>query len=277
MNNGKLMRKLRQERSISQASLAGNLYSRDNISRFERNNSNINLDMFFHSIDRMNLSLEEYAIFQQLEEPSLKEILKNDFKKALDTELGESYLQELYSEYEKSSDIYYLYLYSLGRILRHKIQNLPLDLSKDIQIIKQHLDKVESWGFFEFTMYANTFFLFEDNYIQQNYPLVIQKFNAFSHSAKFQHLKIRFLLNSLTLAFERKQFEIIDSYLTELFNSTENSDYILGRIFWKFFDGLNLTVQHGQPFDTETTYSWLRSLGYTQVAENLLEIEKFIQ
>lgn len=277
MNNGKLMRKLRQERSISQASLARNLYSRDNISRFERNNSNINLDMFFHSIDRMNLSLEEYAIFQQLEEPSLKEILKNDFKKALDTELGESYLQELYSEYEKSSDIYYLYLYSLGRILRHKIQNLPLDLSKDIQIIKQHLDKVESWGFFEFTMYANTFFLFEDNYIQQNYPLVIQKFNAFSHSAKFQHLKIRFLLNSLTLAFERKQFEIIDSYLTELFNSTENSDYILGRIFWKFFDGLNRTVQHGQPFDTETTYSWLRSLGYTQVAENLLEIEKFIQ
>ncbi len=277
MNNGKLMRKLRQERSISQASLAGNLYSRDNISRFERNNSNINLDMFFHSIDRMNLSLEEYAIFQQLEEPSLKEILKNDFKKALDTELGESYLQELYSEYEKSSDIYYLYLYSLGRILRHKIQNLPLDLSKDIQIIKQHLDKVESWGFFEFTMYANTFFLFEDSYIQQNYPLVIQKFNAFSHSAKFQHLKIRFLLNSLTLAFERKQFEIIDSYLTELFNSTENSDYILGRIFWKFFDGLNRTVQHGQPFDTETTYSWLRSLGYTQVAENLLEIEKFIQ
>lgn len=277
MNNGKLMRKLRQERSISQASLAGNLYSRDNISRFERNNSNINLDMFFHSIDRMNLSLEEYAIFQQLEEPSLKEILKNDFKKALDTELGESYLQELYSEYEKSSDIYYLYLYSLGRILRHKIQNLPLDLSKDIQIIKQHLDKVESWGFFEFTMYANTFFLFEDNYIQQNYPLVIQKFNTFSHSAKFQHLKIRFLLNSLTLAFERKQFEIIDSYLTELFNSTENSDYILGRIFWKFFDGLNRTVQHGQPFDTETTYSWLRSLGYTQVAENLLEIEKFIQ
>lgn len=51
MNNGKLMRKLRQERNISQASLAGNLYSRDNISRFERNNSNINLNMFFHSLD----------------------------------------------------------------------------------------------------------------------------------------------------------------------------------------------------------------------------------
>lgn len=277
MDNGNMMRKLREERNISQEDLAGNLYSRDNISRFERNNSKINLDMFFHSLDRMNLSLEEYAVFQQMEEPSHKETLKNDFKKALDTELGESYLQELYSEYEKSSDIYYLYLYSLGRILRHKIQNLPLDLSKDIQIIKQHLDKVESWGFFEFTMYANTLFLFEDCYIRQNYPLVIQKFNAFSHSAKFQHLKIRFLLNSLTLAFERKQFEIIDSYLTELFNSTENSDYILGRIFWKFFDGLNRTVQHRQPFDTETTYSWLRSLGYTQLAENLLEIEKFIQ
>lgn len=277
MDNGNIMRKLREERSISQASLAGNLYSRDNISRFERNNSNINLNMFFHSLDRMNLSLEEYAIFQQLEEPSLKEILKNDFKKALDTELGESYLQELYSEYEASNDIYYLYLYSLGRILRHKIQNLPLDLSKDIQIIKQHLDTVESWGFFELMMYVNTLFLFEDSYIRQNYQLVIQKFNSFSHSAKFQHLKIRFLLNSLTLAFERKQFEMIDPYLTELFNSTENSDYILGRIFWKFFDGLNRTVQHGQPFDTETTYSWLRSLGYTQVAENLLEIEKFIQ
>lgn len=277
MDHGKLMRKLRQDRNISQESLAGNFYSRDNISRFERNNSKINLDMFVHSLGRMNLSLEEYAIFQQLEEPSLKEILKNDFKKALDTELGESYLQELYSEYEKSLDIYYLYLYSLGRILRHKITNLPLDLSKEIQIIKQHLDKVESWGFFEFMMYANTLFLFENSYIRQNYPLVIQKFNSFPHSAKFQHLKIRFLLNSLTLAFERKQFELIDTYLTELFNSTENSDYILGRIFWKFFDGLNRTVQHGQPFDTETTYSWLRSLGYTQVAENLLEIEKFIQ
>ena len=277
MDHGKLMRKLRQDRNISQESLAGNFYSRDNISRFERNNSKINLDMFVHSLDRMNLSLEEYAIFQQLEEPSLKEILKNDFKKALDTELGESYLQELYSEYEKSLDIYYLYLYSLGRILRHKIQNLPLDLSKEIQIIKQHLDTVESWGFFELMMYVNTLFLFEDNYIRQNYPLVIQKFNSFSHSAKFQHLKIRFLLNSLTLAFERKQFELIDPYLTELFNSTENSDYILGRIFWKFFDGLNRTVQHGQPFDTETTYSWLRSLGYAQLAENLLEIEKIIQ
>lgn len=81
----------------------------------------------------------------------------------------------------------------------------------------------------------------------------------------------------MTLAFERKQLEMIDLYLIELFNSTENSDYILGRIFWKLFDGLNRTVQHGQPFDTETTYSWLRSLGYTQLAENFLEIEKIFQ
>lgn len=235
--------------------------------------SNISLDMFFHYLDRMNISLEEYAAYHSRGIPSVKEALQENFSmKILDKKTGDDYLQDLYSEYNTSNDIYYLY--SLGRILRHKINNLPFDLSKEIQIIKQHLDKVESWGFFEFMMYTNTFFLFEDSYIRQNYSSVIKKFNIFPHASKFQHLKLRFLINSLTLAFERKQLEMIDLYLIELFNSTENSDYILGRIFWNFFDGLNRTVQHGQPFDTETTYSWLHSLGYTQLAENFLEIEK---
>lgn len=278
MENGKTMRRLRRERNISQKSLAGDLYSRDNIYRFEKNNSNINLDMFFHSLDRMNISLEEYSVHRNGENPSVKEILLENFSmKILDQKTGESYLQELHSEYVSSADIYYLSLYSLGKILRHKINNLPLDLPNEIQIIKQHLDKVESWGFFEFSMYTNTLFVFDDAYIAHNNKLVIQKLNAFPHSAKLQHLKIRFLVNSLVLALERRKFERIDYYLAELFSSTENSDYILGRIFWKFFDGLNRTIQHGIPFDTETTYSWLLSLGYPELAKSILEIKKLIQ
>lgn len=113
--------------------------------------------MFFHYLDRMNISLEEYAAYHSRGIPSVKEALQENFSmKILDKKTGDDYLQDLYSEYNTSNDIYYLY--SLGRILRHKINNLPFDLSKEIQIIKQHLDKVESWGFFEFMMYTNTFF-----------------------------------------------------------------------------------------------------------------------
>lgn len=38
MENDNLMRKLRQERNISQKSMAGDLYSRDSIYRFEKKN-----------------------------------------------------------------------------------------------------------------------------------------------------------------------------------------------------------------------------------------------
>ena len=275
IKDGKLIRKLRKERNITQEKLVGMHYSRSTLARIESEDLDMRTEMLINLLNRMNVSLEEYQFYKHENLLSKKdEARKNFIDKVLNLQTGDSYLQNLHDEYLQSNDFYYLYLYCLGKILQHKVNKKAIDLTKESQIIKEYLAKIETWGFFELALYANSLYLFNDEFIEQQYSFVLRKMNQFSHIDKFKHLKIRFLLNSIILCFERNKLSLLDQYLSDLFESTMDSDYILGRIFWRFFTDLK---NNHQLSDTTLTYNWLHSLGYDDLANNFLEIEQMFR
>ena len=279
MKDGELIRILRKERNITQEKLVNKQYSRSSLARIESENIEIKTDMLIYFLDRMNVSLEEYETYKYKnnDQISKKEEIKRVFvEKALNKTTGNEFIASLQEMYQQNNDVYYLHLYCLGRVLQYKINNKSIDLTEESKMIKKHLNKIESWGYFEFSMYANSLFLFSNEFIEQQYELVLQKIKLFSHSPKFNHLKIRFLINSIILSFERNHLELVDEYLIELFESTRNNDYILGRIHWKLFKDLKNEIEKNEFFDVTFTYNWLRSLGYDDLANNILEIKKLI-
>lgn len=178
MKDGELIKKLRKERNITQEKLVNEQYSRSSLTRIENEEINIKTDMLIYFLDCMNISLEEYQTYKYKEndEFSKKEEIKRDFvEKVLNKTTGNEFILSLQNLYKQNNNIYYLHLYCLGRILQYKINNESIDLSKESQMIKKHLNKIESWGYFELSMYTSSLFLFSNEFIEQQYELVLQK------------------------------------------------------------------------------------------------------
>lgn len=278
MKDGELIRKLREERNITQEELVRGQFSRSGLSRIESEKIDIKTDMLICFLDRMNITLEEYQVYKygKTNNLSKKEEVKEEFYKKISNEKsGDEFLKYVYQMHKQSNDIYYLHLYCQGRALQYKINNKTIDLSVEGKIIKNHLDKIDSWGYFEFSMYANCLFLFPDKFIEGQYKSVLQKTKKFSHSPRFKHLKIRFLINSLILSFERDNLYLVDTYLKELFESTHDIDHLFGRVFWGIFKDLNNSIKNDEYFDVTFIYNYLRYLDYNEFAEDILEITKF--
>jgi Rgg/GadR/MutR family transcriptional activator len=100
--------------------------------------------------------------------------------------------------------------------------------------IKEYLEKVSDWGYFELAMYTNCLSLFEDNYLLFNLNDVLAQFEKFKTSYKYKLVLILFLVNSLILSFERMSYDKIPKLLEVLFTESEDSDFMKGRIYWKF-------------------------------------------
>ncbi|MBM7708567.1 helix-turn-helix domain-containing protein [Enterococcus lemanii] len=278
MNDGNLIKKLRIERNITQKELAAGLCSRSTLARFENNNGNIQAYLLINILERMNITFEEYASYKSNNERSKKEVLSENFSnKVLNIQHGETYLQSLYQEYNQTNDLYYLHLYCQGRIILSKVYNKEINLANEFKIIKKHLDNVDNWGFFELTMYTNSLYLFDYDQTIYQFDQVIAQINKFSNSIKIKHLKIHFLVNSIILSFEHEKPKLTTKYLEILHASSEHTDFILGRIFWKFFTGLQNAQNNHTIFDAEVTLSWLHSLGYSNLVENFRGIQELVE
>lgn len=226
----------------------------------------------------MNITFEEYASYKSNNERSKKEMLSENFSnKVLNIQHGETYLQSLYQEYNQTNDLYYLHLYCQGRIILSKVYNKEINLDNEFKIIKKHLDNVDNWGFFELTMYTNSLYLFDYDQTIYQFDQVIAQINKFPNSIKIKHLKIHFLVNSIILSFEHEKPKLTTKYLEILHASSEHTDFILGRIFWKFFTGLKNAQNNHTIFDAEVTLSWLHSLGYSNLVENFRGIQELVE
>lgn len=278
MNNDNLIRKFRIERNITQKDLAHNLCSRGTLSKFENGDSNINANLLFNLLERMNITYEEYAHYKNDDMLSKKEQLKKEFSnKILNNEHSKSYLEDIHNEYILSKDIYYLFLYCQGMAIYNKLNNKNINLNNEIDVIKKHLDSVETWGVFELTMYTNTLYLFDYNQTIDQFDKIYSHIDKFSNYTRMKHIKIHFLVNSIILSFEHNRPKLTNKYLDKLFESSDDVDLILGRIFWKFFTGLLNLKQGKSNFDAEVTLSWLRGLGHYDLANHFSEIQESFQ
>ncbi|WP_424685906.1 helix-turn-helix domain-containing protein [Enterococcus sp.] len=277
MINGYLLKKMRMNRSLTRKELAEGVVSVRTLQRFENSSAKIDVDSFFLLLDRLNVLVDDYFFEVQAIETNKKVHYRQEFKKALSNkDTREDFIQLMEFEYQKSLDIFYLYMTIEAKTVANRMENhLQYQISKnELTRLYEYLSNVEEWGYFELAMYTNCLDLFNSNLLSFNYIDVIAQFKKFDSSLKHKNAFVKFLVNSLIICFERGEYKTIPELLDNLFNLTNNSDLAKGRIYWKYFNSLYQSIcVANHSGDTGTIYiEMFKLLGYEQEARNLEEI-----
>lgn len=279
MNHGELIRKLRTDRKISRERLVEGIHSISTLQRFEKEGSKIDIDTLWNYLERMNIQVDDYYLEYHNYQANKKDFLRNRFRAAMLSEADAlKYLKLLQQEYENDGDIFYLLLILQVKYVAGRLPGFSLDkvTSKEIQRISDYLNNVDDWGFFELATYTNCLGIFGSKFRIFNYKDVVTRFRHFKGSMKHQHALIKFLINSIILAFSEEEYDDVVDLLASLYDETQDSDFIKGRLYWRFFRRLYQSVVGKFDFEGSLTIETFQMLGYSEDADNLLDIEKEI-
>ena len=274
-----LLKKLRTERNLSQRKLAADISERSTLATFEQKGHRIAFDILYKYLDRLNVTLEEFEyhlINNQLNE---KKQLSKQFHNAYyqhDFDQLAVLIEESKTTYQETQDFFYYLLYSqYYLILKKKGYIHTIDETERIEtVIKGYLDKIETWGRFEITIFANLMFLFTDEYILfQIEQLNKQEFYNNLLSLNY-HIYSKLLTNAAFLFIDRSQ---IDHLKQILFYMTKNipldNDRI--RLMIRYFEGI-IAIFHGEIETGKQTISKtieiLNFLGQSAYAAELTEL-----
>ncbi|VFA66149.1 transcriptional activator, Rgg/GadR/MutR family domain-containing protein [Enterococcus saccharolyticus] len=274
-----LLKKLRTERNLSQRKLAADISERSTLATFEQKGHRIAFDILYKYLDRLNVTLEEFEYHLTNNQLNEKKQLSKQFHNAYyqhDFDQLAVLIEESKTTYQETQDFFYYLLYSqYYLILKKKGYVHTIDETERIEtVIKGYLDKIETWGRFEITIFANLMFLFTDEYILfQIEQLNKQEFYNNLLSLNY-HIYSKLLTNAAFLFIDRSQ---IDHLKQILFYMTKNipldNDRI--RLMIRYFEGI-IAIFHGEIETGKQTISntieILNFLGQSAYAAELTEL-----
>ncbi|WPC07829.1 helix-turn-helix domain-containing protein [Globicatella sp. PHS-GS-PNBC-21-1553] len=200
---GKTLRKVRKGKQITIDSLADNLLSKSQISRFERGESEVSCIRLINILDKLNMTLDEFLVlhnnnygktrsFLNLVQTIRKEISLHNIdilKKMLTDDLN-------INAFEKT----------MIKSMIYCVDNSFRPSEEELISLTDYLFKVECWGYYEIillancahTMNFNSFFLLTKEMVK-NY--------IYSHSNKTNKILVMQLcLNCLISSIEKEKF-----------------------------------------------------------------------
>lgn len=274
-----LLKKLRTECNLSQRKLAADISERSTLATFEQKGHRIAFDILYKYLDRLNVTLEEFEYHLTNNQLNEKKQLSKQFHNAYyqhDFDQLAVLIEESKTTYQETQDFFYYLLYSqYYLILKKKGYVHTIDETERIEtVIKGYLDKIETWGRFEITIFANLMFLFTDEYILfQIEQLNKQEFYNNLLSLNY-HIYSKLLTNAAFLFIDRSQ---IDHLKQILFYMTKNipldNDRI--RLMIRYFEGI-IAIFHGEIETGKQTISKtieiLNFLGQSAYAAELTEL-----
>lgn len=279
MAHGETIRTLRKSKKMSRKELAKGIVSERTLQRFENSSSRIDIVSLEGLLQKLNVQIDEYFQYQNQYQPSKKELYHREFRSKM-YQLNEisAYVDLMEKEYEYTSDIFYLFMLIQSKAVAQRFsKNRNFDINKkEIKILFKYLLDTEEWGYFELAMYTNCLSLFETEYLSFNYQDVVVQFKKFNYSLKHKTALIKFLVNSILIAFEREEYLKIPVLLAQLYEESDNSDLMKGRIYWKFFSRMYQTVTKSIEVNNDACIEIFQMLEYQREAENLLDLENMI-
>ncbi|MBO0480806.1 helix-turn-helix domain-containing protein [Candidatus Enterococcus courvalinii] len=273
---GKIIKNLRNERNITQSQLAEGLQTRVSVARFESGETRVTLEALFHYLNRLNIRPEDFFLIVNQENKNEKEDIYQYFLKEVANSSSSDFIRNLKKKYEQDGDIFYLLLFVEAINIQNRIYDKKTNLDAEIVVVKKYLDKVETWGYFELSMFTNCLNLFSTSYIKNQYVIIMNAYDKYYGYPKYQHCKISFLVNYLILLFERGQYSFIPEILLQLHDASSDISYVSGRIFWHFFTGTYKKIIDHIEFDSSSIIFWVKSLGYDDLSVQLSDFSKMI-
>ncbi|MEG0122769.1 Rgg/GadR/MutR family transcriptional regulator [Enterococcus sp.] len=265
MNHGEMIKKMRITRGISRKELTKDAISISTLQRFENEDAKIDIDNMWIILNRLNIQIDEYYLEYNHYQSNKKEMYRSKFRDYIVlSNRGKTFLEELQREYIVTNDIFYLYLVIQAKAVMNRLPNysaIPIT-KEELKSIHDYLDRVNQWGYFELAMYTNCLAFFNSELRLFNYHDVVSQFRKFKNSPKHNLAFIKFLINSILLAFEDEHLDEVVDLLGYLYDITNDSDFIKGRLYWKFFSRLYQSITGKFEFDGSMTIEVFKLLGY---------------
>ncbi|GEK92097.1 Rgg/GadR/MutR family transcriptional regulator [Alkalibacterium kapii] len=243
MRSGEGFKQLREERGISQRKLTEGICARSTLATFENEGSHLSVELCSKLLDRLNIRINTY--FSMISDDfDSKRAEFSVFKKSIITEDIEELQQkkqDYFTLYTSTRDFYWfnLYLHS-ERIISQLTDSFSYETFKqahkrDITSVKKYLNKVENWSHFEFSVFSNSIWYFDLDFIQ----LIKKRLEKNDKTAVEDKKELygSFLLNMSSYCLEYGHFELIEPLKEELF---ELSSY--ENIYWKTMASFQLSL-----------------------------------
>ncbi|WP_261806511.1 Rgg family transcriptional regulator [Lapidilactobacillus luobeiensis] len=256
MEHAELFAKLRKERGISQEKLAQGISSRSAIAVFENRHTKLSLEYAISYLERMNITLDEYMyLFNENHLSEKRQLTKQLFSKnPQESAQAEKLIQQ---KFQETGDLYFEYQLleiDLAELPRHQ---LPIEidhlneLAPKIKKITQHLDRVETWGRFELSMFANCCYLFETEHLISSLNSAIAKmldYQEKNYTSRYLGILLR---NCLRLALERDSDDLLQVTLNHLDSIQPNQDDLITCVLSRFFKRITVLPPAEYQSDSE--------------------------
>ncbi|BDR55610.1 helix-turn-helix domain-containing protein [Xylocopilactobacillus apis] len=238
MNHGKLLKKLRTSRGITQKQLAEGISSQAALSRMEQS-GNIPSYLLLSFLDRLDIHPVEFftlaAENQVLESQSF-------LNKMNETCYNKEKMNELVNEeitlYKQTGLKKHKINSMRVKAIYHKIHDLPLENSKEIaKEITKYLLKFDSWFLNDISLYSDLLFIFSNDFIKAHHKTVLNSLETLPLGGNQKHIYIvTYTNNTIVLAFERKNLTDLDFYLNSYKDFlNDNPAFLTDRIYYSIY------------------------------------------
>lgn len=277
----KLFKQLREERNISQRQLVEGISQRSTLSSFETNGTRIAFHILEQYLEKMNITLDEFQFLlnQQKLAPKkeLSQELYNDYYHQNYEEIKQKMISCL-SLYENSNDFYYYHLYAQYSLVLENKKIHPLnheEITKISNTLLSYFSSIENWGRFEYALFSNTLFHYDDDFI---YTMIksLDKKEAIASIADIHH---KLKANAIFIFLKRGNYSYAQKLIIHLEKNT-TVEHMNSRLLIHYFKGILLVVNNQVEQgikQIEQVIETFRYTGETGYANELtLFSEKFI-
>ena len=223
MGHGEFIKKIRQEKHLTQKELAEGILSKNFLSKFERGESKITSEIFLNLLERLNVSLDE---FEQLviSKHSQKEFLQKleTFKSQKDGYLLENLKKEEKQLFQSDRNRRHLHNQILVEAHIQYIQGKNIDV-KQKRVIQSYLFEVEEWGDYEWELFGNIGFCLSPEETHLYLDSIFRKASLVKRDTMHKRMLCRILLNIFLEDIEANSSEAsqVEAYLIELLKDEE--------------------------------------------------------
>ena len=237
MGHGEFIKKIRQEKHLTQKELAEGILSKNFLSKFERGESKITSEIFLNLLERLNVSLDE---FEQLatSKHSQKEFLQKleTFKSQKDGYLLENLKAEENHLFQADRNRRHLHNQILVEAHLQYLQGKNLEM-KQKRVIQSYLFEVEEWGEYEWELFGNIVFCLSSEETHLYLDSIFRKARLGKHDTMHKRMLCRILLNIFLEDIEANSSEAsqVEAYLTELL---EDEEFYYEKIRFYYLQGI---------------------------------------
>ena len=237
MGHGEFIKKIRQEKHLTQKELAEGILSKNFLSKFERGESKITSEIFMNLLERLNVSLDE---FEQLvtSKHSQKEFLQKleTFKSPKDGYLLENLKAEEKQLFQSDRNRRHLHNQILVEAHLQYLQGKNIDV-KQKRVIQSYLFEVEEWGDYEWELFGNIVFCLSTKETHLYLDSIFRKARLGKHDTMHKRMLCRILLNIFLEDIEANSSEAsqVEAYLTELL---EDEEFYYEKIRFYYLQGI---------------------------------------